>query len=482
MGNNGGRRRRWIRWTAYGLGATATILMLPIVAFWIAFRIGGIRSHQMEPPAALLREIAPPAGAPVNSTGAGAAYAIPASYADLAASTADPRGSIWLRLEEAENGKGPLGRLEELSWKTFDAGGALQPAEREWLEVNRETIETLLALADAGGLPPMPREWIPGVVDWQEWMKLPAPNYLALRWGARALVLESRRLREAGDETGAARALLAVLPIAESVREAAPMADQWSLELQDVFHKELVRWIESDAVPSPAVAAQLLAGMEGKGVTLEKAREFFERKYLFERSMLADVLDDSFLEQLRRQMGEGHPEVHVKLDARSVIDNIKQAPLASLQIMGGAARRAALLKSHAGAALESYDDWWKRQMDFIEQRDYLESDFPDMLEGNFIPLFGYMMLPMTAGRIDAMETEMDLLRAALQRLAGLNGIELSQDLFTEKPVCVIEESDGDAIFYSVGPDRNDDGAALKYDPTNGTFSAGDIVVRVRGKR
>lgn len=36
--------------------------------------------------------------------------------------------------------------------------------------------------------------------------------------------------------------------------------------------------------------------------------------------------------------------------------------------------------------------------------------------------------------------------------------------------------------YSVGPDRQDNSAAIEYDPTNGTISAGDIVLRVPRKR
>ncbi len=32
-------------------------------------------------------------------------------------------------------------------------------------------------------------------------------------------------------------------------------------------------------------------------------------------------------------------------------------------------------------------------------------------------------------------------------------------------------------FYSAGPDRKDQSAAVVYDPTNGTFSDGDIVFR-----
>lgn len=50
------------------------------------------------------------------------------------------------------------------------------------------------------------------------------------------------------------------------------------------------------------------------------------------------------------------------------------------------------------------------------------------------------------------------------------------DPFTEKNFRY--EKVGDAYrLYSAGPDMRDDFAALKYDPKNGTQSAGDIIFR-----
>lgn len=42
--------------------------------------------------------------------------------------------------------------------------------------------------------------------------------------------------------------------------------------------------------------------------------------------------------------------------------------------------------------------------------------------------------------------------------------------------------DDSLVCYAIGPDKRDDRAAIEYDPTNGLFSAGDILVRVPRER
>jgi hypothetical protein len=49
--------------------------------------------------------------------------------------------------------------------------------------------------------------------------------------------------------------------------------------------------------------------------------------------------------------------------------------------------------------------------------------------------------------------------------------DTSVDPFTDETYRYDEQ---DEVFYSIGPDENDDGAAVRYDATNGTISSGDI--------
>lgn len=56
-----------------------------------------------------------------------------------------------------------------------------------------------------------------------------------------------------------------------------------------------------------------------------------------------------------------------------------------------------------------------------------------------------------------------------------------KDRFTDGPLQFRLTTDS-LICYSVGPDKRDDLAAVEYDPTNGTVSAGDIALRVPRER
>jgi hypothetical protein len=56
-----------------------------------------------------------------------------------------------------------------------------------------------------------------------------------------------------------------------------------------------------------------------------------------------------------------------------------------------------------------------------------------------------------------------------------------RDQFSTGPLRFFATTDA-LVCYSVGPDRGDGRAAIEYDPTNGTVSAGDITVRVPRER
>ena len=57
---------------------------------------------------------------------------------------------------------------------------------------------------------------------------------------------------------------------------------------------------------------------------------------------------------------------------------------------------------------------------------------------------------------------------------------LPQDPFTGTPLRFIANR-APFVVYSVGPDKEDDKAAFLYDPTNGTFSPGDVFIEIPRK-
>ena len=61
--------------------------------------------------------------------------------------------------------------------------------------------------------------------------------------------------------------------------------------------------------------------------------------------------------------------------------------------------------------------------------------------------------------------------------------ESIKDPFTvNDPILIRKESHDELIIYSVGPDKTDDKATFSYDPTNGTVTAGDILITIPKER
>lgn len=56
--------------------------------------------------------------------------------------------------------------------------------------------------------------------------------------------------------------------------------------------------------------------------------------------------------------------------------------------------------------------------------------------------------------------------------------EMPKDIFGTGFVQSIKTQDGFTV-YSLGPNQKDDDGRLRYDPTNGTFSSGDIALQIR---
>jgi len=68
-------------------------------------------------------------------------------------------------------------------------------------------------------------------------------------------------------------------------------------------------------------------------------------------------------------------------------------------------------------------------------------------------------------------------------LEAFLGDAIPKDSFGKNTNLLYKKSSKDeCCVYSVGPDKTDDKAAFSYDPTNGTFSTGDIFIRIPRQR
>ncbi|MCE5229672.1 hypothetical protein LLG95_08760 [bacterium] len=59
---------------------------------------------------------------------------------------------------------------------------------------------------------------------------------------------------------------------------------------------------------------------------------------------------------------------------------------------------------------------------------------------------------------------------------------LAEDIYTSGSKLRILSNKQDLLIYSIGPDRIDQKAAIEYDPTNGTLSSGDLVLKIPHER
>ena len=61
----------------------------------------------------------------------------------------------------------------------------------------------------------------------------------------------------------------------------------------------------------------------------------------------------------------------------------------------------------------------------------------------------------------------------------MDAASLPKDPFAPEQPLRYQAAGNEALLYSVGPDKKDENAAAIYDPTNGTLSAGDVILKIR---
>lgn len=92
----------------------------------------------------------------------------------------------------------------------------------------------------------------------------------------------------------------------------------------------------------------------------------------------------------------------------------------------------------------------------------------------------HLLAPATAGKLRWKRT--GAWPAAATDLLEPPATALPDDPFAPgSPVRFMAEPNGFTL-YSIGPDKHDDGGTITYDPSNGSFSAGDVVLRMRVER
>ena len=87
----------------------------------------------------------------------------------------------------------------------------------------------------------------------------------------------------------------------------------------------------------------------------------------------------------------------------------------------------------------------------------------------------YWRMTTALAQLMAYRVEKGKFPGSLEEASQIIGMSVPVDPFTLQPVRY--KSDGKhGVVYSLGPDMTDNQAGVVYDPTNGTVSAGDVVI------
>lgn len=449
-------------------GIIIAIPVLGVAILCLIIKAHRITPEQSKPPATVLR-VQPAAPSPKTNA--------PKSFADiLAAGVGDDVAALYSKIDAA---LGAYDRPSEFGFQ-WNPKEPLSAENEKWLIDHRDLIADIMKLAAAGGKPLMTCEEALGFgVD--KFNQLPLPNLLSSQRMATILCGESRRLRKSGNMEGAARALLAVEPLAQMIKEPCLINGLVAVAMRSRMSSELAWWIKES--PPPGIAKELrekFAAMPPLDM-----RRVMECEYRRSRYNLVNKLNGSIAglmtEQLTHSGYHGDPNIWIMLD------DVRMKPGKVVHDYTNAALIGTYVKATADKQLERFDEVYTNGLNNLSSHGAGESfnAMFERIEGKDRLFHPYYFGPIPnldeAGtRNDAMQTKLDLGVAGLDQVVDGDGAPARTDIFSGKPLKRIRGA-GEVTIYSVGPDREDQHATITYDPTNGTFSAGDIMVRVKAK-
>lgn len=455
MNVNNKCRRRW-PWVLLGVivGAPAVLVLV----LQITFSANKLRPDQLEPPSGLSAgSHAKPAGKPPRKLEDCLSSAEAADiYTKWAAKFTNEKE--WLE-------HGPTGRR---------AGEPLTADQVKWLLENRELIDDLMRLAKTKPAIESHDQLAPGDLAL---IKLMEKEFIIFQGFSRILSAEGRRRRDAGDFTGAAEALLAINPLAKSVSEPTLLGELVAIAMQAHSSLELADWLHDPSM-TPEFAKLLRARFGESAVGAADFRRYLERDYAFKRDETVRLLSGSLANLIQY-----HTDLVLNLKEpvpalkKGLLDHFYERPGQTTLKVAWGTWQAVVAKSRAASLVDHMDASYGGMLSAIDtNRNLPEIDFKNM------PYFERIALPNyqeALTRTDVSAANVNLGVAGLDAVLGNQ--TTATDPFANEPLKTVQ-ADDEITIYSVGPDRTDQRASVRYDPTNGTLSAGDIWVRVRKTR
>ncbi|MEN6626783.1 MAG: hypothetical protein ABFD69_11215 [Candidatus Sumerlaeia bacterium] len=460
------RQRKWM-WVMFGVFIVIPALIA--IALSIAFRVNALRPGQIKPPAGMLKHIALDAS-PSSATDT-------KTSATLVSSNAKDATAIWDKWAP---------KLADSKWQEkitlWRPDQPMTEEQKRWLLDNQELIADAIRLANLGGLPMMTCEEALER-DRKDFQYLTYPSIkmvMGFQGLCRIVSAESHRRMAEGDVNGAVEALMAVHPLAQSYREPDEMHYLVSIAMQSIGNRELSWWLANGSIPADA-GARIRKQLEASEIGPAQFRRVMEYRYESAREDLVRELDGSLLDligyrtryRIHMDMYQefykklGNNEEPGEIPVPVIYDRFREFPLRTTGFLLGGTGESVFKKASGSRLVDQMDNDYQAMFNAIDNNTPLSNSrfqFANTLE------------MATRSRTNAANHELNL--GGLDLLAG--GGEERIDPFTAKPLKTIQETES-TLIYSLGPDLQDQRGAIRYDPTNGTMSAGDIWVKVRKK-
>ncbi|MEN6624920.1 MAG: hypothetical protein ABFD69_01690 [Candidatus Sumerlaeia bacterium] len=450
-------RRRW-PWIVLGiLVAIPTVL---VFALRVAVKLHPIRPEQLEPPQELV------SFRPVIKAAAGKqpTKPLPNFEAYLVGSPNQSAVAIYAKYAGKYKYPSDWPGWPFLKW---DFDDPLSAEQARFLIDSREIIDDLVKLAATGDAPVMTDEQA-ATLSTGELLRMPASNRFFLWRASVLLAAECRRLRDAVEFEAAADRLMAIHAIARLFSRPSDGNLMQSLSLQIDADRALAHWIAEGTI-KPVLAEKIRKRLAAAALDERDYLNFVEIAYCNGRNELIQALNGPFGNLMTYSIT---PElIKMTEEPFETQDGFFRQYLLGLGMLAKGANRAYLMKANASGKIEQYDAQFKAILPSLDMSRPVPPNSHNRLFGPFDESLVRRRMQYNAALLRANLTGLDL-------ISGRKTHEI--DPFQNKPITVVENTTS-TLIYSIGPDRVDQGAAISYDPSNGTFSAGDIFVRVPRK-
>ncbi|MCE5229710.1 hypothetical protein LLG95_08960 [bacterium] len=457
------------KWLIIGAGIAVGVPLLFFFILFLLAQVRGVRPDQLAPPPGMVHfKKTQPDAAWADVTPGKISFEEFLSHGMPADSVEIYRK--WSRMLATDKSLDAL--------KLRKSGEKLTPEQLRWLNAHRDDLQDLIRMAaSTGGKPILSCEQAIAL-NFRNSSQVPSLKPMEYRSFACILSAESMRRRMEGDAMGAADAILAAQLLAKSISQPELIGHLVGTAMELMSNREMAQWIKEGSVP-PEVARRFREQAATQLIGRDDTRNIMQFYFEITRREYIDMLNGPITGLFRQYERYRAPLDGHNPDDMSIYELVRENPGEQTARLVYGAGALALMKANASGVIEQYDSLYARVFNSFDRNDRLA----DQLDRNTIRIFNLPIMPdFPVSNFDEVRTRTMTNVATLNLdLAGLSLISgtpvREPDPYTNDPLKTNQQQDA-TIIYSLGPDQTDNHGAVTYDPTNGTFSAGDIILRI----